>query len=254
MSDTPNDSSCTPARRVPFEGVSNFRDLGGYRGHEGRAVRWRELFRSDRLSDLSAQDVQQLQALGVRHCVDFRGDAERVANDYAIEQVQRTALPIEPQVVKGLHELKEQGRELDVATAERLMAQTYEGFVLHNGAQFRAFFDVLLSQSGPVVFHCTAGKDRTGFAAAIVLEALGVDRASIAQDFLLTNDYYALPHALSGVYPPEAMNVFWRVQPAFLDAAWQQMERSFGGSQGYFLQGLGLQAADLERLRERYLE
>ncbi len=247
-------ADASPSRHVPFRGVSNFRDLGGYRGHAGRPVRWRVLFRSDRLSDLHAQDLPAFARLGIRHSVDFRGDSERQASDYAIDQVQRTALPIEPQVTQDLRALGARGYTLDAETAHRMMVQTYEAFVDRNTAQYRAFFDVLLHQQTPLVFHCTAGKDRTGFAAALVLEALGVERASIAHDFMLTNTHYAVPERISQVYSPEAVQVFWRVYPEFLQAAYRQIERRYGSMTGYLHDALGLGAQELQQLRQRYLQ
>ncbi|WP_238945400.1 tyrosine-protein phosphatase, partial [Allofranklinella schreckenbergeri] len=154
-------SSCaataTPFNRhIPFKGISNFRDLGGYRSRDGRKVRWRVLFRSDRLSDLQYEDQESFNRLGVRHSIDFRSEAERQNSDYAIKSLQRTVLPIEPYVTQTLHRMIELGQTLDVATAHQLMAQTYEAFVQRNTKQYRAFFDVLLTQDAPVVFHCTS--------------------------------------------------------------------------------------------------
>ncbi|RRD41450.1 tyrosine-protein phosphatase [Comamonadaceae bacterium OH3737_COT-264] len=254
-------SSCaataTPFNRhIPFKGISNFRDLGGYRSRDGRKVRWRVLFRSDRLSDLQYEDQEPFDRLGVRHSIDFRSEAERQNSDYAIKNLQRTTLPIEPYVTQTLHRMIELGQTLDVATAHRLMAQTYEAFVQRNTKQYRAFFDVLLTQDAPVVFHCTAGKDRTGFAAAMLLEALDVPRETITRDFMLTNKHYILPSYYSANRPfsKQAMNVLWRVHRDFLNAAYQQIETSYGDVLGYLRAGLGLKAVDLGYLRAIYLE
>jgi protein-tyrosine phosphatase len=104
------------------------------------------------------------------------------------------------------------------------------------------------------VFHCTAGKDRTGFAAALLLEALGVPRDIILQDYLLTNDFYQIPTANPADLPPEVMNVLWRVQANFLDAAFEVVEADFGSVPRYLKEALGLDAQAQERLVALYLQ
>ncbi|RMX11186.1 tyrosine-protein phosphatase [Allofranklinella schreckenbergeri] len=150
----------------------------------------------------------------------------------------------------------ELGQTLDVATAHQLMAQTYEAFVQRNTKQYRAFFDVLLTQDAPVVFHCTSGKDRTGFAAAMLLEALDIPRETITQDFMLTNKHYILPsyYSVNRPFSEQAMSVLWRVHQDFLNAAYQQIETSYGDVLGYLREGLGLNAGDLKDLRAHYLK
>lgn len=247
--------SAAPQRHIPLQGASNFRDLGGYTTSDGRRVRWRRLFRSDRLSSLSQEDVRTLQALGVRHSIDFRGDAERLRNDYEIEQLTRIAIPIEPQVVQSLQGLLAQGAALDGPSAHHLMEQTYAAFVEHNAPQFRAFFDVLLQHEGPFVFHCTAGKDRTGFAAALLLEALGVAREAIMDDYLLTNALYQPPtYKPSGSLPESVLQVLWRVTPNFLQAAQRQIEAEHGSVAQYLREVLGLGPDALAQLKALYLE
>lgn len=243
-----------PSRHVPLEGASNFRDLGGYRTSAGQQVRWRTLFRSDRLSELTAADQATLAQLAVRHSIDFRGADEQRTHGYAIATVQRIAIPIEPQVVQDMQALLAAGDALDAPTAHRLMQQTYVAFVHENAAQYRQFFDVLLRHETPLLFHCTAGKDRTGFAAALLLELLGVPRATIEADYLLTNLLYRQPQLPDNPLPAPVLDVLWRVHPDFLHTAYREIEREWGSVQGYAAGALGLSNAAIAELRHRYLE
>lgn len=240
-------------RCVRLSGASNFRDLGGYVGYAGRPVRWRRLFRSDHLAALTPADAQSLHALGVVRAFDFRGVSERAAFAYALPGVVQHALPIEPTVVQRLKDLLEAGNAVTAATTVELMQHTYHAFVHHNAARFGELFAQMLQNDAPLVFHCTAGKDRTGFAAALILLALGVSREVVMQDYLLTNDYYRMPVLDESRTPREVLNVLWRVQEEFLDAALHAVDEDFGGVDAYLARQLGLGEPERVRLRELYL-
>ncbi len=243
-----------PTRSLNLTGASNFRDLGGYAGQGGRLVRWRRLFRSDHLAALTPDDVAQLSSLGLARVCDFRGDAERAPLACALPGVVVHSLPIEPTVVQRMSELLAAGHQLTAQDTVRLMQQTYRAFVHDNAPRFAELFGLLLDNDAPLVFHCTAGKDRTGFAAALILLALGVPRAVVMQDYLLTNELYRMPSATSGLVSQEVLDVLWRVQEDFLDAALHALEADFGGVQPYLQQALGLGRTEQERLVALYLQ
>ena len=245
----------TPTRSLNLFGATNFRDLGGYVGQGGRSVRWRRLFRSDHLAALTSDDVAVLSSLGLARACDLRGEAERAALPYALEGVALHALPIEPTVVQRLKELLEAGHQLTAQDTVGLMQQTYRAFVHDNTARFAALFGDLLQSDAPLVFHCTAGKDRTGFAAAMILLSLGVPRAVVMQDYLLTNELFQMPRpAPGGLAPQEVLDVLWRVQPDFLDAALRAVEADYGGVSPYLEKALGVGPKERERLAELYLQ
>jgi len=243
-----------PDRVWRLEGASNFRDLGGYPGHEGRPVRWRRLFRSDHLSALTGPDQAALQALGLAKVLDFRGQAERAAAPQALPGVPQHSLAIEPTVSLRIHELIAAGQPVTGPVAAGLMRDLYRALVNDQSQRFSEFFDHLLRADGPVVFHCTAGKDRTGFAAALVLLALGVHRDLVRQDYLLTNEIYRQPALPGDDALAEALAVVWRVEDGFLDAALQAVDADHGGLERYLAQRLGLSRAALDTLARRYLE
>ncbi|MBP3979157.1 tyrosine-protein phosphatase [Acidovorax sp. JG5] len=243
-----------PSRTLPFAGVTNFRDLGGYTGHGGRQVQWRRLFRSDHLAGLTAQDQALLANLGVARAVDFRGRAESAANAYTLPGVAYHPLAIEPTVVQRALELQRTGRQLTAQDAVALMQETYRGFVHDNAPRFAELFRLLLASDAPTVIHCTAGKDRTGFAAALILLTLGVPRDVVMHDYLLTNALYQRPPGMGSHAPEEVLRVLWRVQEDFLDAALHKVDTEFGGLQAYLVDVLGVNAAAQRELAMRYLQ
>lgn len=243
-----------PDRRLPLQGASNFRDLGGYPGAGGRPLRWRRLFRSDHLAQLSEADRATLAALGLSRSLDFRGVDERAATPYELPGVTQHALSIEPTVVQRLKDLVEAGESLDAALAQRLMQELYRALVNDQAHRFAELFEHLLQDDAPLVFHCTAGKDRTGLAAALILLALGVAPALVRQDYLLTNRHYRHPPLPRSDTPPEVLAVLWRVDEAFLDASLAAIEQDHGGIERYLRERLGLGAAARAALAARYLQ
>ena len=242
-------------RALPLAGASNFRDLGGYGAADGRRVRWRRLFRSDHLAALTPHDTDVLARLRLARVVDFRGREERAAQPYELPAVRYRAVPIEPTVVRRYRELAARGERLDVAHAERLMVDTYQGFVADDAPQLAEFFEQLLADDAPLVFHCTAGKDRTGYAAALLLLALGVPREAVMQDYLLTNRLYRKPPPPGDDATTRAVHeVIWGVRAEYLQTALDAMEREHGGVQAYLRQRLKLSEAGHRRLAELYLE
>lgn len=244
-----------PDRALPLDGASNFRDLGGYPAAGGRRTRWRRLFRADHLAALTPADAARLRTLGLARTVDFRALPERAARPYALPGVVQHALPIEPAVTRHLHALQRQGQTVTPPVMASLMQDTYRAFVHDNATAFAGLFAQLLESDAPLVFHCTAGKDRTGLAAALVLLALGVPREVVMQDYLLTNQLYRLPplqdHPL---LPRAAQQVMWGVQRPFLQAALDAIDATPGGMDAWLRRTLALGAPERRRLAALYLE
>ena len=242
-----------PPRTIALSGASNFRDLGGYAGHGGRTLKWRHLFRADHLAALTPADLARLGELGITRSADFRGATERAAQAYALPGVITHSLDIEPILIQQALQL--QGERLTTAQAVQLMHDTYRSFVTENAPRFAQLFELLLDSDAPLVFHCTAGKDRTGFAAALILLALGVPRPVVMQDYLLTNSLYRPPsHWGDAATTPAGLQVLWRVQEDFLEAALHGVEVEYGGIAPYLERVLGLNAAAQQRLVSLYLQ
>ncbi len=240
-------------RHIPLNGASNFRDLGGYVGHEGRTVQWRKIFRSDHLASLDEQDVGQLKTLGIARSFDFRGVQESQAQSYAWPGIERHSLSIEPTVVQRLQAQHLTGRPLSEADALDAMQTTYREFVKSDSHRFAELFEHLLAKPDPLLFHCTAGKDRTGLAAALILSALGVSEQDIWQDYLLTNQLYKRNHTGATTLSPEVLKIVWQVQESFLKASLEVIQQDHGGMHNYLSQQLKLSPAALQKLRSNYL-
>ena len=234
-----------------FASSSNFRRVGA---GPVPGLPLRKLYRSDHLGALDAADAAQIRSLGITRVLDFRGVHERTSAACRLSEVTVHSLPIEPTIVQKLSELLAAGERLTAADMRGHMQDTYRGFVRHNTARFAEFFAHLLASDEPTVFHCTAGKDRTGFAAALRLKAVGVPDEEVMRDYLLTNDRLQLPEASRMGLPREAMEVLWRVQPSFLQAAFAEVDAVYGSLEGYFREGLGLREAERAALRQLYCD
>jgi protein-tyrosine phosphatase len=246
--------SKSPARHLNLAGASNFRDLGGYPAKDGRAVRWRRIFRSNHLGHLTQADIEVLRGLGLKSAFDFRGMEERAGAMCGLEGIAVHSLPIEPTVVAALRTLLATGAPLSSAEAVEIMRDSYRNYVRHNTPSFRALFAHLLEDRAPLVIHCTAGKDRTGFASALILHALGVSDDLIAEDYLLTNRFYRRDPSASSELPEEVAQVLASVEASFLAAAFDAISADFGDLYSYLRDGLGLGARERATLAARYLE
>jgi protein-tyrosine phosphatase len=251
-SSTPLSPPADAARLL--QGATNFRDLGGHTGLDGRRVRLRRVYRSDHLAGLTADDLRTLRGLGVTHRIDFRGVAESAALPGEVAGITTLPLSIEPTVVQRVQALMALDTVPTEAETVELMCQTYRGFVREGAPVYARFFRHLIEQPTPLVFHCTAGKDRTGFAAALLLGALGVSHDDIVQDYLLTNQLYVRSPLVHARGPAHVMDVLWGVQPAFLDAAFAAIEQDFGGLPRYLEGPMGMGPRELDRLRASLLE
>jgi len=241
-------------RHIALTGASNFRDLGGYVGHQGRTVKWRKIFRSDHLANLSPNDLLLIQSLGIQRSFDFRGVQESQAQAYDWPDLQRHSLSIEPTVVQRLQAQHLSGKPLTAADALDAMQTTYRDFVRVDSGRFAQLFEHLLDQPDPLLFHCTAGKDRTGLAAALVLYALGVSETDIWRDYLLTNQLYKRNSIGATALAPDVLKIVWEVQESFLQASLEEIQATYGGVQNYLSDQLGLTPAALLRLQSLYLD
>ncbi len=230
--------------------IPNLRDLGGLVGAGGRRIARGQLFRSSHLHALAAEDEPALVALGIRTVVDFRGVDERqlaLSRGLRPDTFERH-LPIEPRGLGALREMRKAGT-VDEAAVVELMHGAYRRFVLQHAPVFASLLACLQEPARlPLVFHCTAGKDRTGMAAALILLALGVPREVIVADFMISNERWQ---------PTETTRdwtVLSRVRACYLDTAFATMAGQWGSIDAYLHQALGLDAAARARLAARLLE
>ena len=242
-----------PARHLDLQGASNFRDLGGYPSRDGRALRWRQIFRSNHLGHLTDADVDIVRGLGVRSAFDFRGIEERAGAACGLAEIVVHSLPIEPTVVAALRSSLAAGK-LSAPVAGDIMRESYRNYVRHNTHSFRALFGHLVQDRAPLVIHCTAGKDRTGFACALLLYALDVPDDVIAEDYLLTNRFYRRDPSSATDLPDDVREAIGTVDGSFLAAGFDAVRADYGDLETYFRDGLNVGERERAELKTRYLE
>lgn len=251
-------------RELLLNTTLNSRDLGGYVGADGRQVKWGVLYRSDSLAHLDDVDQRRLQALGLVRITDFRSESERLeAPDQLPQQspaIDYRTLAINDPAV----DVAALGRRFYAGdlSSEELLALTDRSAYVYDNSLREGWGQWLrsLAEPGalPQLFHCTAGKDRTGFAAAIVLLTLGVSREEVMVDFLLSNEYLArkieanlkrIQANSASDIDPELLRQVLGVSPSSLEGAFEAMEQEYGSVDGYIEHGLGVDKATREKLQ-----
>lgn len=253
-------------RSLHLPGIANLRDVGGYRTDDGRWVKMGLLYRSDQLNRASGEDLAGLERLGLRLVVDLRTASEREREP---DRLPRGARPLILDVAADSEgslggDMRKASQAIAAGKGAELLIAANRDFVTLNSAQ-RSYTALLgtLAPPGdvPMLYHCTAGKDRTGWATAVILTLLGVPRATVMADYLASNDYLrrkneATISALSrsdSPFDPALMMPVLTVRPAFLEAAFDEVDRRYGSFDAYLRLALGVTATDIQALRDRYL-
>lgn len=247
-------------RALPLAGGVNFRDLGGYRTEDGRAARWGRVYRAGSLAELTGDDLTYLSRLGLRLSCDLRSEEEtRARPDRLPDGATALRRPIVAEVnrLRRMISLFRKRHRL-----QALLQEAYTVMLDQNGAIFAGIIrDAADPANLPLVIHCTAGKDRTGLAAALLLRALGVPEATVIADYTLSNRAFDV---LAGRMRPEMeqlyalgfgetqLRPFLLAEARTLAGALAHARRRYGSVEGY-LRRSGVTAETLERLRETLL-
>jgi protein-tyrosine phosphatase len=264
-------SSARPGDPIPVPSVPNLRDLGGWATLDGRTVRRGRILRSVDLSRLQDDDVPALADLGLRTLIDLRTPQERAAApDRSVPGIRRVVDldvlgeslgSLAAHMAEVLTQPDRAPELLHGRRAQDLFVETYRDMVSSPGARraYRGLVLEVLAADGPVLVHCTTGKDRTGWAAASLLLLLGVDAEQVMAEYLLTNAQL-LPaleplfaRFAAGGGDPALLRPVLGVQPDYLLAALEEMAGRYGSVEGYFGDGLGIDAAQQGALRDRLL-
>lgn len=243
-------------RLVPLQGVSNFRDLGGYAGAGGRAVKRGRLYRSAALAGLTDHDWARLAELGLRTVCDFRAEHECQTAPTRVPHGGVPAivpLPIRSSGGASLRDLFASAAATPGGVRNALM-QAYREYPLTHAERYRALFATLTeADSYPLVFHCTAGKDRTGFAAALVLTALGVSADDVLADYLLTNTHWQGRELLPYDLPDDVRAALIAADADYLAAGFAAVAAAHGSVEAYLERALGVDDAARARLHDLLL-
>ncbi|WMC84887.1 tyrosine-protein phosphatase [Streptomyces rochei] len=238
-------------RHIGFERLHNFRDLGGYRTVDGRTVAWRKVYRADSLGKLRGADWERFLGLGVRTVVDLRYPWEIEAKG-RVPEAQRfryANCSIE-------HRPYDQA-EIDPALDPwRYLADRFAEVTEDGHSEIREAIEIIAGDEGPVVFHCTSGKDRTGLIAAFVLTLLGVSAEQVGEDFALTElaterltaDWRAAHPGRELKWPG-----YGRAPAAVMELVFADLTARYGSVRCYLGQRVGITDAVTARLRDRLL-
>ncbi|MEM1137677.1 MAG: tyrosine-protein phosphatase [Bacteroidota bacterium] len=253
-----------PGRLVHFEGTTNFRDLGGYENIHGKTIKWGKIYRSDRLNKLSEEDQDMLLALKVNTIVDFRRNDEVKAFPNSLPKEKNINI-IHLPVISGINgigvieDLVNGNSETNLDGTE-MMHKANVFYVCKAREQFSNFLRLLTDEKNlPLIFHCAAGKDRTGFAAALLLSALEIPKKIIIEDYLLSN-YYRQTHIVKKMNEaakkinPELIRPLLEVKKEYLQAAFNEIMRLYGSVNKFLSNALGLTANDIQKLKSNFLE
>ncbi len=263
------DAATPPGYSLGIASVPNLRDLGGYAGARG-VVRHGLVYRSEKLCPVAPADKPRLAALGLAEVFDLRTAAERAqqpdelppgAREIWLNVLADAKGGIPANITTLLATPKQANAALGGGRMAAFGIETYRQFVMLPSARasYRSLFLALSDGAGPQLFHCTAGKDRTGWGAAALLTLLGVPKDTVYRDYLRTNDYilpeyhvYIARFIAQGGDPAITRSLF-AARREYLDAAFHEAAVRFGGMDGYFSEGLGLDHDTRRRLRARLL-
>ncbi len=259
-------------RHVPLSGQPNFRDLGGYATADGRTVKWRLVYRSGELSQLSDDDVRKLRGLGIKAVVDLRSRGEVSARGKGRLPPDAKAHPMPISSSEMFAKLIPMFLKGDFSQVPPDMLDRMNRVLVRDFTDQYAGLLRVLSHPGnrPLVFHCTQGKDRAGFGAAIVLSALGVPWKTVVEDYLLSNQFRKeendkmlgmLRNLVRNQADPEGEEIpFSRVEALLyvrersIQAAYAEIMERHGSIEAFLIEGLGCTEEGLRELRDDLLE
>ena len=247
-------------------GVRNFRDIGGLGTTDGRRIRHGVVFRSGHFGAATPEDLRVLQNLDLER-IDLRTSAEIALEDEpggarpASVGVEYASIDDAMWLAVRTGDLDRIDPALTAVGSEQAMLRLYRGSIAHNVGLYRSWFDRLSRATTPVVVHCSAGKDRTGWAIATLLTVLGVADDQIMADYTASSDpdrqYVIRDRAGNPVTPTVAQAAVIaplnEARPHYLNAAWAEVATHWGGHETYLGVALGLDAARAHALRERLL-
>ena len=250
-------------RVIEVEGAVNFRDFGGYRTATGGRVTSGRLFRCGQMADLTGAGRQHIIDLGVETICDLRFPEERDGDPtpFPMQLPRRMEVPMDPGSAVALRGALG-NTELTPEDRRRFMREIYRELAVEHVDAYRRVFDALLeTANGGFLVHCTAGKDRTGLAAAFIQRVLGVSEADATDDYLLTNETidfegFILPRwrANNPQVTLADVKALSGVEPSYLQTAFTAIDEEFGSFAGFVSDGLRLTTDQRRLLNDRYLD
>lgn len=272
-------------RKISVEGLYNCRDIGGYEAFEHKIIKWGKMYRSDALNNLSSNDIRYLTSMNIGSVIDFRSEKEaKLLPDYKISNEQNYIFDANADVAAKASRLpvidasnKDRNKVLalvekaktihgrnELVQMQDQMLWQMEELVLSQKSQdaYRQFLLLLSESDSSVLFHCQGGKDRTGWATALILTILGVNKEDIIRDYMLTeqNNKPRNEKRMS-IYRKYTDNIFvldylaslQKTKLEYLSSAFDALEKNFVDIEDYVVRGLNLKRDILDYLRDKYL-
>ncbi|MBC1573549.1 tyrosine-protein phosphatase [Listeria booriae] len=252
-------------RTIPLEGCFNFRDLGGYVNTAGKTVKWGKLYRSSLLTNITEKDKDTLEKLGVSWICDLRSTSEIAAKPTpALAHIKNRHIPIGTAKNESTESQKIDLPD-DHRVYEPLMGESYRVFVQSKDGFREIFNDIIEKEEVPFLFHCTAGKDRTGVLGALLLKLLDIPENTILADYELTNQYadnilgemQGLVNAFSNSEKKidlENFRPMAEARPAYLEIAFDEMQKEYGSVEAYLEKGIGITPSEKAKFQTMMLE
>ena len=250
-------------RLLPMDGAYNTRELGGYKTTDGKSVKWGMLFRSDKLSDISETDQKYLQKLGIKRIVDFRSEGEKTEDPNKIPEGIKyieTPINVDGAMRSKIEAVLKGETNKDIKS---FLVDANKEFVANYTDVYESFLRGLIDEDGPTLFHCTAGKDRAGFAAAITLIALGVSKENVIKDYMKTNiftkdriDEMIDKIELMSLYQVDAeiLRPLIGVERIYIETAFNTAEKEYGSLENFIREGLNISDEEIQMLRNKFLD
>lgn len=248
-----------------MEKIFNFRELGGIPADGGRKVKQGIFFRSSLLDEASEKDIAELNRLGIKIVIDFRDDAEKFSNDvFERLDAKYVAAPVMNEDTK-LVQLKNEKSFKNLKAALNVgpedVCDLYRHLPFANES-YKKLFGFIQDGQVPIVFNCSAGKDRTGIASALILGMLGASREDIIANYMLTEKHTeTIQNKLSQKlnflvrkFVMSRMKAVFETKEIYIIAALDEIEKRYGSFEKYFLEEYGFSENDISELRNRYLE
>ncbi|WP_376740869.1 tyrosine-protein phosphatase [Listeria booriae] len=252
-------------RTIPLEGCFNFRDLGGYVNTAGKTVKWGKLYRSSLLTNITEKDKDTLEKLGVSWICDLRSTSEIAAKPTpALAHIKNRHIPIGTAKNEST-----ESQKIDIPDDHRvyepLMGESYRVFAQSKDGFREIFNDIIEKEEVPFLFHCTAGKDRTGVLGALLLKLLDIPENTILADYELTNQYadnilgemQGLVNAFSNSEKKidlENFRPMAEARPAYLEIAFDEMQKEYGSVDAYLEKGIGITPSEKAKFQTMMLE
>jgi len=251
-------------KHINLEGAHNFRDIGGIKTKDGKFIKMGRIYRSDKLSELTESDLNTLQRLGVRSVNDLRTQTEVDKEPDNIPEksgITYRHLPVgnDSLMAGSEKEMMQKLKDLKPKESEKFMIDATANFPIDYKESYKKLYAQLNKEQLPLVFHCTAGKDRTGLATALLLDVLGVNKDVIYDDYLMSNfyryDFIEEKVKKASIYgiDHKVLRPFMDVRKKYLVAAFDKIESEYGSVENYFKKGLGFTEEDISKWKNELL-